>query len=74
MSQQHDSHSGGGGEEWVAKHLGGLIMPFGKKFEGFIEKIMFFLINDYFRKIAVIYMVILTPIIVLEFFVHFVRL
>jgi hypothetical protein len=60
--------------EWLATHMGGIIMPFGKKFEGFIERIMFFLVNDYFRRIAILYFVLLAPAIVLEFLFHFVRL
>ncbi len=74
MSQQHESHSGGGGMEWLAKHMGGIVMPFGQKSEAFFERIMFLLVNNIFQRIALLYMVIFTPLIVLEFLVHFVRL
>ncbi|MDB4992372.1 MAG: hypothetical protein JWL75_617 [Parcubacteria group bacterium] len=74
MSQHHDSHSGGGGMDWLAEHMGGLIMGFGKKFEGFLEKIMFFVVNGGFQRVAIIYLVIFTPILLLEFLIHLVRL
>lgn len=60
--------------EWLAQNMGGLIMPFGQKAERFAERVMFFLVNDFFRRAAVIYMVVFTPLIVLEFLLKFVRL
>jgi hypothetical protein len=51
--------------------MGGFIMPFGKAFEGLLEKAMFFIVNGYFKKLASWYLVLLSPLLLLEFFFHY---
>jgi hypothetical protein len=63
----HGSHGGGTPTEWVSQHLGGLILPMGKKFEGFLDKIMFLLVNGFFARAATLYLVIFTPILLFQF-------
>ncbi len=74
MSQHHGAHSGGGGPQWLENHLGGLVIPFGERFERFLERIMYFLVNDFFRKAAVFYMVVFTPVLLLEFVFRLVQI
>lgn len=80
MSQSQDSHKdhgghgGGGIDEWLVNHMSGIIMPFGKVFERCMEQIMFFLVNDFFRKVAIVYLVIFSPILLVEFLVRFIQL
>lgn len=73
MSQHHDSHGGGGTNEWLATHMGGIIMPFGEVFEKVIDKLMVFAVNGAFKKIAGLYLVIFSPIVVLEFLLYLVK-
>ncbi len=70
MSQHHDAHSGGGGPQWLENHLGGLVMPFGERFERFLDRIMYLLVNDFFRKAAVLYMAVFTPLLLVEYVVR----
>jgi len=60
--------------EWVEKHLGGLIVPFGQKFEAFLDRTMFLAVNGIYLRAAIVYVAVFTPLLLLEFVFHFVRI
>lgn len=72
---EHESHgrSGHGGEgavAWMERHLGGIVMPFGERVEALLERMLALLVNGLFSKIAFAYLIVFTPVLVIEFLLH----
>lgn len=82
MTEHHDEHGqdGHGGHHsapsiggWLDQHLGGAIMPFGERLEAFFDKSMFLIVNGFFLRAAKVCVVIMTPVLLVEFVIHTVR-
>jgi len=74
MSGHHESQGSGGGVAWMETHLAGFILPFGKAFERFMDWSMFLAVNGIYLRIAVVYLAVFTPILLLEFVFRFLGL
>jgi hypothetical protein len=70
----HGGHHGPSPVAWVATHLGGAIVPFGEWFERRAEGGMFLIVNGFFLRAAAAYLIIFTPVILIEFLITYARL
>ncbi len=57
--------------EWLNTHLGGLIMPFGERAEAVMERSMFFFVNNLFTRLSKLFVVVLSPLLLIEFVMRF---
>lgn len=48
-------------------------MPFGERLEAFFDKSMFLIVNGFFLRAAKVCVVIMTPVLLVEFVIHTVR-
>ena len=67
-----DGHGKGGAAEWLNTHLGGFIVPFGKRAEAAMERSMFLIVNSMFLRLGKLYLVVFTPLVFIELVMHFV--
>ena len=67
MSEHHNTHHAPDYMAWVDKHMGGLIMEFGKRFERFADFIMMPIVNHWFQRLALVYLALFAPFLVMEF-------
>ena len=79
----HSGHGEGGGHgghhgfdigQWIEVHISGIVVPVGQMMERFIERTMVLSVNGLYTKMAAFLVVVMTPVLLLEFVLHTVRL
>lgn len=70
----HGGHGGPNVGHWMETHLSGIVMPFGKKMEKVFDRNMHLIVNGVPMMAAKACLVVLTPVLLVEFALHFVRL
>lgn len=67
----HGKHgSAGGAGAWLDKHMGGAVLSFGARVETVLEGTMFLIVNRFLLRAGIAFLVIATPVILLELALH----
>lgn len=72
-SQDHVGRGSATAGAWMDMHLSGLITPLGVRIESVLTKLMSLIVGGFFNQIAVLLVVIIAPVLLLEFVLRTVR-